>query len=117
MFEIFPQRATAELAKIAELVLDLQEEEDLTYSLNGNRAIIYDREKGTVIVWDFIANTVASWTIHDVGYGDEVCYIFFFAMLLQATDHPPIYKRLSKSRKRPSYSFAMNPCGYSRFLL
>lgn len=43
-------------------------------SLFGNRAVIYTREtKGIVIVWDFIADTVASWSITNPSFFDQVC--------------------------------------------
>jgi len=62
VFEIYPQSENPELAKIGELILH-QPYEHLIFSLHGNRVIIYGRLKRTVIVWNFIANAVASWSI------------------------------------------------------
>ncbi|KAF8802596.1 hypothetical protein BYT27DRAFT_7172643 [Phlegmacium glaucopus] len=60
VFEIYPQKQTPELSQIAELILDLQDE-DIAYSLNGNVAVILTKDTGRITVWDFKANTMADW--------------------------------------------------------
>ena len=55
IFEIYPPKDILEDAKVAELALDLLKDRDPNYFLYGNRAVIYARDMGIVIVWDFIA--------------------------------------------------------------
>ncbi|KAF8800148.1 hypothetical protein BYT27DRAFT_7315038 [Phlegmacium glaucopus] len=52
IFEIYPQKESPELAKIATLMLNLLAQEYATYSMNGNTVVIYDHrsDKGTVII-------------------------------------------------------------------
>ncbi|KAF8800147.1 hypothetical protein BYT27DRAFT_7200661 [Phlegmacium glaucopus] len=69
IFEIYPQKDTPELTKLARLSL---RQESVTCSLNGNTAVIYNLEKGTVTVWDFMANAAASWSISNPNFNDEV---------------------------------------------
>ncbi|KAF8800135.1 hypothetical protein BYT27DRAFT_7217271 [Phlegmacium glaucopus] len=71
IFEIYPQDETPELAKIAKLLLRLSGH-GTTYSLNGNTVVIYSPLEGTVILWDFIVNTAASWSISNPSFNDEV---------------------------------------------
>lgn len=76
IFEIYPQQKIPKLAKIAELNLNFQD--NATCSLNGNRVVIYGRKAGTVIVWDFVANTATSWSITKSDTSQcKVCYIPF----------------------------------------
>ncbi|KAF8800133.1 hypothetical protein BYT27DRAFT_7175825 [Phlegmacium glaucopus] len=74
IFEIYPQKETPQFAKIAELMVDLPEEdpEFAKSSLNGNIVVNYNSGEGTVVVWDFVANTVASWFISNSSHIDEV---------------------------------------------
>ncbi|KAF8800153.1 hypothetical protein BYT27DRAFT_6845514 [Phlegmacium glaucopus] len=85
IFEIYPQKETPELAKIVKLMLDLPVQEYATYSLNGNTVVIYNRAVGTAIVWDFIANTAASWSISNPSFNDEVIKITETTII---TTHP-----------------------------
>jgi len=62
VFEIYPQSKNPELAKIGQLILH-QVSQYLTFFLHGNKVIIHVPFKKTVIVWDFIANAVAGWSI------------------------------------------------------
>ncbi|KAF8800136.1 hypothetical protein BYT27DRAFT_6844769 [Phlegmacium glaucopus] len=71
IFEIYPQKESPELAKIAKLTLNLPERV-LKFSYDGNSVVTYNHAKGTVIVWDFIANTAASWSISNPRFMDEV---------------------------------------------
>lgn len=75
VFEIYPQKPTPNLVKLAEFRLDLQAGQLVKGSLNGNRVVIHGRKNGIVIIWDFIANTVASWSISDPSPTDEVCFV------------------------------------------
>jgi len=62
VFEIYPQSENPELARIGQLILH-QQYQLVTFFFHGNKVIINARLKRTVIVWDFITNAVASWSI------------------------------------------------------
>ncbi|KAF8801581.1 hypothetical protein BYT27DRAFT_7341898 [Phlegmacium glaucopus] len=73
IFEIYPQRGSPEFVKIAMRTLSWPQRM-VKYSLNGNTVVIY-LGNGTIIVWDFIANTAASWSISNPIFMDEVIKI------------------------------------------
>lgn len=75
VFEIYPQRETHEHAKIGEFTFNPSY--DISLRLCGNRAITYSPSDGAVMVWDFMANTVARWSLGlPQGYTHGVCYFF-----------------------------------------
>jgi len=82
VFEIYPQRDTPELAKIGELILYLQEVDSNDMILNGNGVIINDYENGTLIVWDFMANTMARWSISSPGFMGEIIKVTETAIIM-----------------------------------
>lgn len=58
---------------------DVQEtdvNDHVTVSLKGNSVIIYSCIKGVIVVWDFITDTVASWSVREHGSRDKVRYLF-----------------------------------------
>ncbi|KAF8800137.1 hypothetical protein BYT27DRAFT_6844810 [Phlegmacium glaucopus] len=90
IFEIYPEKETPELTKIARLMLDLpeQEPEYAACSLNRNTVVIYNRVEGTVIVWDFVANTAANWFISNASFMDEVIKVTETTFIMTHA-HPP----------------------------
>lgn len=73
VFEAYPQKDPVTFQAVGSLQLNLRElEKNVIYSLNGNRVVIFDRKRGTIIVWDFIVNVVASWFVSSSSLMDEV---------------------------------------------
>jgi len=81
VFEIYPQREAPELAKIAEFIPNLHEQGYITYALNGNRVVIYGPKNGTVIVWDFMENTVVRWSVGRLRIMDQVGDVFLLPLV------------------------------------
>ena len=100
IFEIYPQNDAPKLAKIGEVSLDLIAE-DITYSLFGNRAVIYDRIEGIIIAWDFVANAATRWSISSRSCFEDEVYSFVSGILVRATHYLLVSKRSSKPQKRP----------------
>ena len=75
VFEIYPQIETPEFTRIAELTTDFDGDQKVDYRLHGNRTIIYNRMKGTVVIWDFVVNAATSWSMSSYSVLDQVCYI------------------------------------------
>ena len=100
IFEIYPQNDAPKLAKIGEVSLDLIAE-DITYSLFGNRAVIYDRIEGIIIAWDFVANAATRWSISSRSCFEDEVYSFVSGILVRVTHYLLVSKRSSKPQKQP----------------
>jgi len=61
VYEIYPQQDNPRLVQIAKIVLKLKYY--LDFFLCGDRAIIHSSQENIVIVWDFMTNTLASWSV------------------------------------------------------
>jgi hypothetical protein len=92
VFEIYPQNQTHEGGNIAELVLDF--DEYTSEFLSGNRAVIYAYERRILVVWDFVANTLASWSVSIPNRWGEVCIFFLLFLRLALKAVIPLIKIL-----------------------
>lgn len=63
VYEMYPQRETPELIQIGELFLGIHGKDEISCFSNGNKVIVFGHKNGHVIVWDFIADTVACWSV------------------------------------------------------
>lgn len=75
VFEIYPEKENPKLVQIARIFLGSFIFEDyLDCFLHGDRAVVYSHKSQVVIVWDFIANTIASWSVSSLsGLRKTVC--------------------------------------------
>jgi hypothetical protein len=84
IYQIYPQNEDAELEEIAsltELKFNFEEAATVERWLCGNKVVTYacqfdDVTNGIIAVWDFVANTQASWSVEKPGSKSEVgCFV------------------------------------------
>jgi hypothetical protein len=79
VFEIYPQSKNPNLVRIAEINYNLDEHYPADCFLYGDRAVFFSRSQNIIIIWDFVANTIASTCVRATHWHpDRVSRVFCF---------------------------------------
>ena len=100
VFEIYPQSKNPNLVRIADINYNLDEHYPADCFLYGDRAVFFSCSQNIIIIWDFVANTIAStcvpaphWhpdCLYQVfcffPYSHRIQLIFLFKKLIRVTE-------------------------------